>query len=130
MTISFNKRNNFNNPYQGGDKRVLCVCSAGLLRSPTAAFVLQKKYGFNTRAAGVDERYALVLASEELVSWSHEIVFMEESHKIDLLFMWPMWEAHIDRCSVVLNVPDEYARMDERLQQRILNAYKDTGYEE
>lgn len=48
-----NRIANASNKFQGSYKRVLCVCSAGLLRSPTAALVLSKDpYNFNTRACG------------------------------------------------------------------------------
>ena len=49
-----NRIANSTNPFQKDYKRVLCVCSAGLLRSPTAAYVLsQAPYNYNTRAAGL-----------------------------------------------------------------------------
>ena len=51
--MSMNRMWNVSNPWQGDAKRVLCVCSAGLLRSPTAAKVLYDEYGYNTRAAGL-----------------------------------------------------------------------------
>ncbi len=38
--INRNRWGNIDNPYQGSAKKVLCVCSAGMLRSPTAANVL------------------------------------------------------------------------------------------
>ena len=59
----------YNNPYQGKDKRVLFVCSAGLLRSATAARIYASKY--NTRAAG-SANYALVPVSDELIAWADE----------------------------------------------------------
>ena len=41
------------NEYQGDYKRVLTVCSANMLRSPTIAHVLSAEpYNFNTRSAG------------------------------------------------------------------------------
>ena len=52
MNSNYNRLGNSRNIYQGKDKRVLCVCSAGLLRSPTAANVLHKEFGYNTRACG------------------------------------------------------------------------------
>ena len=57
---TFNKLANTRNPYQGTSKRVLCVCSAGLLRSPTIAWILSNPpFNFNTRAAGVSLEYVL-----------------------------------------------------------------------
>ena len=51
--MSFNRLHNVRNPNQGPAKRVLCLCSAVLLRSPTVAWVLGKApYDYNTRAAG------------------------------------------------------------------------------
>ncbi len=80
-----NRKRNSGNPYQGEFKRVLCVCSAGLLRSPTAAMVLsQDPFNFNTRAAGIVPNYALIPVDEVLLEWADEIVCMELEHKIML----------------------------------------------
>lgn len=76
---NLNRIHNSGNPYQGKYKRVLCVCSAGLLRSPTTAFVLsQEPYNFNTRAAGIDTGHALIPVDEVLIAWADEIVCMDE----------------------------------------------------
>ena len=49
------------NAYQGKHKKVLTVCSAGCLRSPTAAHILSSDpWNFNTRAAGISLEYAIV----------------------------------------------------------------------
>lgn len=70
---------NCKNPYQGDYKKVLCVCSAGLLRSPTAALVLSKKpYNFNTRSCGMDTGHALIPLDDVLLAWADEIVCMDE----------------------------------------------------
>jgi predicted protein tyrosine phosphatase len=54
---------------------VLCVCSAGLLRSPTVAWVLsQPPYNCNVRIAGVRPEYALVPVDEVLINWAEDIV--------------------------------------------------------
>ena len=59
---------NCKNPYQGRDKRVLCVCSAGLLRSPTIAKVLVMN-GYNTRSCGCRD-YALIQIDNVLIEWA------------------------------------------------------------
>jgi len=70
---------NCHNIWQGKFKRVLCVCSAGLLRSPTAAYVLsQEPFNFNTRSAGLNKKYALILVDDVLLEWADEIVCMDE----------------------------------------------------
>lgn len=74
-----NRKWNSHNEYQGKHKRVLCVCSAGLLRSPTAAWVLSNPpYNFNTRAAGIDVGHALIPVDDVLIEWADEIVCMDE----------------------------------------------------
>jgi len=74
-----NRKFNAGNPYQGKYKRILCVCSAGLLRSPTAAWVLSNEpYNYNTRAAGLDIGHALIPVDDVLLEWADEIVCMDE----------------------------------------------------
>ncbi len=101
---SRNQCGNAANPYQGTTKKVLCVCSAGLLRSPTTAKYLQETYGYNVRACGVSEEYALIPISTALVYWADEIVFAEQEHydavKDDV--------SQFDGRIVVLNIPDMY----------------------
>ena len=68
------------NIYQGRYKKVLCVCSRGLLRSPTTAWVLGgEPWGYNTRSCGVRSD-ALIQVNSVLIMWSDEIVCMEEEH--------------------------------------------------
>lgn len=77
-----NRKYNSKNPYQGNYRRVLCVCSAGLLRSPTAAWVLSNEpYNYNTRAAGLDTGHALIPVDEVLLEWADEIVCMNEDQQ-------------------------------------------------
>lgn len=77
-----NRKHNAHNPYQGKYKHVLCVCSAGLLRSPTTAWVLSNEpYNFNTRSVGIDVGHALIPLDEVLIEWADEIVCMDEYQK-------------------------------------------------
>ena len=67
------------NAYQGKHKKVLTVCSAGCLRSPTAAHILSSApWNFNTRCAGTSEEYAIVPVTEALVVWADVIVVMDQ----------------------------------------------------
>jgi len=68
---------NVTNSCQTEAKRVLCVCTAGILRSPTAANVLNQEFGYNTRSCGVDERFALIPLDEVLLEWADEIVVID-----------------------------------------------------
>lgn len=114
-TIGRNLLANTKNPYQGDFKRVLCICSAGLLRSPTAARVIQETYGHNTRSAGITEEYALIPVDEALLTWADEIVVME-SWMADKLEEWA------DKI-LCLNIEDNYSYMDPELQQKIKDSY-------
>lgn len=70
---------NSKNPYQGKAKKVLAVCSAGLLRSPTVAFTLSNEpYNYNTRAVGLDAGHALIPIDSVLIEWADEIMVMDE----------------------------------------------------
>ncbi len=74
-----NRKYNSKNPYQGKYKRVLCVCSAGLLRSPTLAWLLSNEpYNYNTRAAGMEAGHALIPVDDVLIEWADEIICMDE----------------------------------------------------
>lgn len=104
---SINQRYNVHNSYQGKTKKVLCVCSAGLLRSATLQNFLIREYGYNVRNCGTDESYALIPMSEALAEWADEIVFVNKSNfervKAELKEL-----NLLDRC-YVLDIPDIYS---------------------
>ena len=123
MNSNYNRLGNSRNIYQGKDKRVLCVCSAGLLRSPTAANVLHKEFGYNTRACGVSEEYALIIFDEVLISWADEIVFMDKEHHLMASNQYA--QSMKNKPIFILGVPDKYKYMDPELQKLILKYYND-----
>lgn len=118
--MSNNRIWNVANPYQGNAKKALCVCSAGLLRSPTAANVLHRELGYNTRACGSSTDHALVPLDGVLCAWADEIICMNPENAKDIP------EEFADKV-VVLDIPDNYAYMDEELQQLILSKYLEYG---
>lgn len=69
----------FDNPYQGKGRRMLFVCSAGMLRSPTAAKVAIG-LGYNARSCGSHEEYALIPLSANLITWAESIFFVNEEN--------------------------------------------------
>ena len=75
-----NQLANSQNEFQGKTKKVLTVCSAGLLRSATLATTLAKEYDYNVRNCGTEESYALIPISEALVYWADEIVFVNREN--------------------------------------------------
>lgn len=107
----------YNNPYQGPDKRVLFVCSAGLLRSATGARLYAKKY--NTRACG-STSYALIPISDNLIVWADEIVFVNEENYLDVTDKYNLEKKKI----VVLDIPDNYSHMAPELIQAFSNQYE------
>lgn len=119
-----NRIHNSQNPYQGGARKVLCVCSAGLLRSPTLAVVLQREFGFNTRAVGNEHSHALVPLDEALVAWADEIIVMDVFQGESVLTLQENMVDYNDSPVYVLEVPDNYEYMDEELQSILLQEYK------
>lgn len=113
------------NPYQGTFKRVLCVCSAGLLRSPTAALVLSADpYQYNTRAVGISSEYALITVDWAHLVWADEVVTFEHEHSEHVR---AIITAHgkLSRGPVIveLNIPDDYEYRDPQLIQLIKTQY-------
>jgi predicted protein tyrosine phosphatase len=114
-----NRLANCHNQFQGEYKKVLCVCSAGLLRSPTTAVILsQKPYNFNTRAAGLMEDFALIPVDKVLLEWADEIVCMNTEQEKQLR------KIAKKNCPVIcLNIPDSYAYRDPKLVKLIKKNY-------
>jgi predicted protein tyrosine phosphatase len=70
------------NAYQGKTKKVLTVCSAGCLRSPTAAHILSSQpWNFNTRCAGTSKEYAIIPVTEALIAWADIILVMDSDQQ-------------------------------------------------
>ena len=120
--INRNRLANVTNGYQGKYKKVLCVCSAGVLRSPTTAWVLSNDpFNFNTRAVGVAKGYALIPIDVAHVAWADEIVVMEPDQKVmvevvleDLQLNYSSgFDMYTSEKPIhVLHVPDNYGYRD------------------
>jgi predicted protein tyrosine phosphatase len=112
--VTRNRLGNSKNHYQGDFKKVLCVCSAGLLRSPTAAWVLSNApFNFNTRAVGSNPDYAMLLLDAVNVCWADEVVVMDSSQAnlVKELLNEYGWDKPVH----VLNTPDDYGYRDPEL---------------
>jgi predicted protein tyrosine phosphatase len=120
--MSFNRIANCGNIYQGKYKRVLCVCSAGLLRSPTAALVLsQEPYNYNTRAAGLTAEFALIPVDDVLLHWADEVVCMNAEQEKELN-AW-LAELGFSKTVIDLDIEDSYRYRDEHLMNLIRKSY-------
>jgi len=98
-----NRRNalyNCKNPYQGPEKRVLAICSAGLLRSPTVAWFLGQ-HNYNTRSCGIHD-YALIQMDEVLLTWADIIIFVHPHLREDVTL------TNVDNI-FVFNIPDDFS---------------------
>ena len=118
--VTRNRLGNSKNPYQGDFKKVLCVCSAGLLRSPTAAWVLSNPpFNFNTRAVGANPEYAMVLLDAVNVCWADEVVVMDNGQKKQVQAL--LDEYGWDKPVHVLDVPDNYSYRQPELVDELMN---------
>lgn len=93
---------NCKNPYQGTFKKILCLCSAGLLRSPTIAWVLETKSDYNCRAAGIHD-YALIQCDEVLIKWADTIICADEDIYNNIINNYKLTQPIVN-----LNIPDIY----------------------
>lgn len=116
---------NSSNRFQGTQKRILCLCSAGLLRSATIADILVKSGKYNVRNAGCSDEYALIPLSTALLHWADEIVVVQE---------WEEYVRHAlisegldDTVVLSLDIPDVYARNDPELVDIITQDLKEAG---
>ena len=111
------------NQFQGDYKRVLTVCSAGILRSATAAHVLcQRPFNFNTRNVGTAP-YALIPLTDDLIMWADEVVCMENEHKN--VVMNKMMSMDLYKPITVLDIEDIYEYRNPKLVKLIKQRYKE-----
>lgn len=120
QSFTKNRIGNCGNEGQGKAKRVLCVCSAGLLRSPTMAVILsQAPYHYNTRAVGLVKEFALIPIDKVLLEWADEIVCAtEDQAEFIRNNMKP------DAVVKSLDIPDEFDYMQLDLVDLIKERYK------
>ena len=121
---TFNRLHNMKNPNQGKAKKVLCVCSAGLLRSPTLAWILSNEpFNYNTRAVGTSNDYALIVLDEVNLQWADVVVFVDkENHSIaryEFAELIDNMECH------VLKIPDVYQFRHPKLIEAATNQLKE-----
>ena len=122
MSLTMNQRGVIDNYHQRMVlyKRVITVCSAACLRSPTAAVVLsQDPFNFNTRAVGLTDEYAIVKLDDSLHMWADEFVVMSLRMKDTILVRYPDTQAPI----IVLDIPDRFQYRDPELMKMIKDSY-------
>lgn len=118
-----NQLYNIYNQSQGTIKKVLCVCSAGLLRSATLQNFLIREYGYNVRNCGTVASYALIPISEALVMWADEIVFVNKENYDDVYNDLESLDV-LDKC-YYLSIPDMFGFNDPILVGICKEQYKE-----
>jgi predicted protein tyrosine phosphatase len=129
MTIIQSKRNqiaNADNKFQGKDKRVLCLCSAGLLRSATIAEILVKTGKYNVRNAGCSQEYALIPLSTALLHWADAIIVVKEWEGF---VRSALLDQELSTPVTSLDIPDVYARNNPELVSIIKEDLIKEGWE-
>ena len=128
---TMNRIANAGNLFQGSYKRVLCVCSAGLLRSPTAALVLsQDPFNFNTRSVGISQEYALIPLYSAHLHWADEIVTMELQHTVMVKDALKKYGLSDSTPKIVqLDISDDYEYRNPELIDMIKTRYTDLSKE-
>lgn len=121
---TINQRFNVHNKYQGNTKKVLTVCSAGLLRSATLSNFLVKEYGYNVRNCGTVESYALIPISEALCDWADEIVFVNKINYNDV--EEDIIALKCEHKCKILDIPDMYGFNDPELIKICKEQYEKT----
>lgn len=119
----------YSNQYQTGAKRLLFVCSVGMLRSPTAADVAAS-LGYNSRACGSCVDVALIPLSVNLILWADKIIFVNrENYREALDIFTPVgYEDDILPKAIIWDLPDNYRWHDEWLVGYIENLLKTTDF--
>lgn len=122
------------NAYQGKHKKVLTVCSAGCLRSPTAAHLLSSEpWYFNTRCAGTSEEYAIVPVTEALIVWADVILVMDSFQQLHINTMQNkiaaesefMYEQFDYKQVINLDIPDNYDYRNPKLVEIMTEKFKE-----
>jgi predicted protein tyrosine phosphatase len=118
------------NAYQGKHKKVLTVCSAGCLRSPTAAHILSSEpWNFNTRCTGTSAEYAIVPVTDALIVWADIILVMDEFQQLHINTMQNKlaeeYEAFDYKQVINLDIPDNFDYRNPKLVKIMTEKFKE-----
>ncbi len=95
-------------------RHLLFLCSQNKLRSPTAEAIFSDTPGVEVDSAGLNNDAEVPLSDEQL-EWADTIIVMEKVHRnrLNRKFRHALGGKRI----AVLNIPDDYEYMDEKLIQ-------------
>jgi len=92
--------------------KVLFICEANRLRSPTAETIFSTFPGVEAKSAGVGKE-ATVPVSTELLEWADLIFVMEKRHRNIIHSRFK--EIYLRKRIICLYIPDEFEFMDPEL---------------
>ncbi|WP_069998627.1 low molecular weight protein tyrosine phosphatase family protein [Cellulosilyticum sp. I15G10I2] len=94
--------------------KLLFICSRNKWRSLTAEKIFSSLNGYDVRSAGT-EANARIKVTEGHIGWADIIFTMEKKHlrRIKDKFGYLLYDKRV----ICLNIPDDYAFMDEELIQ-------------
>ncbi len=100
-------------------KKILFICSQNKLRSPTAETVFSNNPKWEVHSAGLNNNAEVPLGLEDVL-WADYIFVMEKRHitKLKRAFRSELKNQKI----ICLNIPDNYAYMDEELVKILKNS--------
>ncbi len=123
MFVSPSRIRNANNEFQGHFHRVLCVCSVGMLRSPTLAWLLSgDPWNYNTRSCGIEVNHAVIILDQVLLTWADVVICMERRHVHEVEQMLAKMKKKGRPANPLVlnfNIPDDYCFRDPRLIARL-----------
>ena len=93
-------------------QKLLFICSANRLRSPTAETVFSELPDVSVKSAGTSP-FATVTVSDDLLDWADMIFVMEEFHYIELVEQFGTLIQN--KPLFVLDIPDIYQYMQPEL---------------
>jgi predicted protein tyrosine phosphatase len=107
---------------EGAYQRWLFVDDAGLIRSPTAAY-LAGKADINARAAGAVPQQSLIPLRLQLTNWAQTVVFLDQESYDNTMTLFTPYES--DRLSLqaksrILNIPNEFSYRQPELVTMLL----------
>ncbi len=98
------------------------MCSAGALRSPTAAVLAGEPWNHNTRAAGLVEDYAIIYADDGLLMWADQVVCMTIEQEAEVRTrLKALGNSHTT--VICLSIPDTFVYRDPALIALIKERY-------
>lgn len=122
--VTRNRLWNCKNEWQGDDVRILCVCSAGLLRSPTLARWLHRNFeNVNTRAVGTSEDHALIPVDGVHLRWA-DVIMCADEHNFNFI-KEALKVSNSDKEVHCLSIPDNFGFGNKELEDLIAAKFED-----